>query len=208
MPRAKRPTGDKHAIPPGEAEANLSDYLEEGAKLVLEGAKHNRGGRPSAFRGEFVAQAKKLCKLGATDLDLAEFFEVDVSTIWRWSTKYDTFRSALKSGKESADDRVERSLYQRAVGYSHDSVKVFMPAGAKAPVYAPFVEHVPPDTTAQIFWLKNRRKEDWRDVSRQEQTGANGGPIAHSADLSGYSDNELGRLLGAPARQIAAPVKE
>jgi hypothetical protein len=77
MPRAKLPTGDKHAIPKAEAQANLNDYVEEKPK--------NKGGRPSSFRGEFVAQAKKLCKLGATDLDLAEFFDVDVSTIWRWS---------------------------------------------------------------------------------------------------------------------------
>jgi hypothetical protein len=61
---------------------------------------------------------------------------------------------ALKAGKAF---HVERSLYQRAVGYSHDAVKVFMPAGAKKPVYAPYVEHVPRDVTACLFWLKNRR---------------------------------------------------
>ena len=53
--------------------------------------------------------------------------------------------------------RVERSLYERANGYSYDAVKIFMPAGAKKPVYAPYIEHVPPDVTAAIFWLKNRR---------------------------------------------------
>jgi hypothetical protein len=188
MPR-KRPTGDKHAIPEGEAEANLNDYVEEKPK--------HAGGRPSSFRPEYVKQAEKLCKMGATDLDLAGFFEVDVTTIWRWATKHPEFRNAQKSGKEAADDRVERSLYQRAVGYSHDAVKIFMPAGAFAPVHAPYVEHVAPDTTAAIFWLKNRRREEWRDVSRQEQTGANGGPILHGADLTGYSDNDLSRLLGA-----------
>lgn len=76
-----------------------------------------------------------------------------------------------------ADDRVERSLYQRAVGYQADAVKIFMPAGAAEPVYAPYRENVQPDTTAAIFWLKNRRKEQWRDVTRQEQTGPDGGPI-------------------------------
>jgi len=50
------------------------------------------------------------------------------------------------------------------VGYSYDSVKIFMPAGAKAPIYAPYVEHVPPDTTAAIFWLKNRDPAHWRDA--------------------------------------------
>ena len=68
----------------------------------------------------------------------------------------DDFCRALKVGKQEADERVSRSLYMRGVGYSYDAVKIFMPAGAKKPVYAPYVEHVPPDVTACIFWLKNR----------------------------------------------------
>jgi hypothetical protein len=68
------------------------------------------------------------------------------------------------SGKAEADSRVERSLYQRAVGYSYDAVKIFMPAGAKKPVYAPYREHVPPDVTACIFWLKNRDPAHWREA--------------------------------------------
>jgi hypothetical protein len=51
---------------------------------------------------------------------------------------------------------------------SYDAVKIFMPAGAKAPIYTPYVEHVPPDVTACIFWLKNRRPQDWRDVQQME----------------------------------------
>jgi hypothetical protein len=63
---------------------------------------------------------------------------------------------------------VERSLYERANGYTYDAVKIFMPAGAKKPVYAPYREHVPPDTTAAIFWLKNRDPAHWRDVQNVE----------------------------------------
>jgi len=74
----------------------------------------------------------------------------------------------LKIGKAEADSRVERSLFERANGYSYDAVKIFMPAGAKKPVYAPYVEHVPPDTTAAIFWLKNRDPAHWRDAWQLE----------------------------------------
>jgi hypothetical protein len=49
-------------------------------------------------------------------------------------------------------------------------VKIFMPAGREKPVYAPYVEHVPPDTTAAIFWLKNRDPQHWRDVQNLEHT--------------------------------------
>jgi hypothetical protein len=66
--------------------------------------------------------------------------------------------------RQRADARVERSLYQKAVGYSYDSVKIFMPAGAKAPIYAPYVEHIPPSDVAAIFWLKNRDPANWRDA--------------------------------------------
>jgi hypothetical protein len=63
---------------------------------------------------------------------------------------------------------MERSLYERGFGYSYDAVKIFLPYGSKEPVYAPYVEHVPPDTTAAIFWLKNRDPARWRDAWQLE----------------------------------------
>lgn len=119
--------------------------------------------RPTSFRPEFVEQSKKLAKMGATDMELSGFFEVSVSTINLWKIVHPEFSESLKMGKDEADARVERSLYQRAMGYEQDAVKIFMPAGAAAPVYAPYIERIPPDTTACIFWLKNRRREEWRD---------------------------------------------
>lgn len=128
-------------------------------------------GRPSKYTQEFAIQAEKLCKLGATDKDLADFFEVDTRSIYRWANEHAEFCQALKVGKAEADNRVERSLYHRANGYSFEAVKIFMPAGAVAPVYAPYTEHVAPDTTACIFWLKNRRPDLWRDVTKHEHDG-------------------------------------
>jgi hypothetical protein len=55
-------------------------------------------------------------------------------------------------------------LDERANGYSYDAVKIFMPAGSKQPVVVHYVEHMPPDVTAGIFWLGNRDPENWRDV--------------------------------------------
>lgn len=120
-------------------------------------------GRPTDYKPKFCREAAKLCELGATDVELADFFEVDVRTIYRWQAANKEFSQSLRTGKDAADNRVERSLYHKAVGYKHDAVKIFMPSGAEKPVYAPYVEHVPPDTTAGIFWLKNRRRNDWRD---------------------------------------------
>src|SRR5260221_10336515 len=132
-------------------------------------------GRPSSYRPEYTAQAEKLCKLGATDADIGAFFGVDVRTIHRWKHDREEFCHALKRGKEVADDLVEQSLFRRATGYSHDAVKILQSEGV--PVIVPYTEHYPPDTTAAIFWLKNRRAEEWRDKSSQEITGANGTAI-------------------------------
>lgn len=138
-------------------------------------AKHP-GGRPSKFKPEYIEQAKKLCELGATDEDLANFFDVTTVTIWRWQVAHSEFCSALKMGKDSADNRVERSLYHRAIGYTHDAMKVMQHQGSE--ILVPYKEHVPPDVTACIFWLKNRRKDQWRDKSEHGFTDENGKPVA------------------------------
>lgn len=127
-------------------------------------------GRPTDYKEEFVKQAAKLSELGATDMEFADFFEVDVRTIYRWKHDHDDFCQAIKVGKEVADSRVERSLYQKAIGYEQDEVKIFMPGGAEEPVYAPFTAKIAPDTTAAIFWLKNRRSQEWRDKSTVEHS--------------------------------------
>lgn len=137
-----------------------------------------RGGRPSKFKPEFVDQARKIAgAYGATDKELADIFAVSLSTLSLWKIEHPEFSDALKIGKDAADARVKSSLYQRATGYSYDAVKIFMPAGAKDPVYAPYTEHCPPDTTAGIFWLKNRDPENWRDRQQLEHTGAGGAPL-------------------------------
>lgn len=125
-------------------------------------------GRPSSYKPEYAEQAIKLCRLGATDVELADFFKVDRTTIWRWSNQHEEFCNALKTGKEAADERVAHSLYHRAIGYTFDSVKIFNANGVI--LEAPYREHAPPDTTAAIFWLKNRRPDEWRDKQSVEGT--------------------------------------
>lgn len=127
-------------------------------------------GRPSKYRPEFIDQAGKLCALGATDLELADFFEVDVATLYRWKISHPEFCEAIKAAKVAADERVERSLYARATGYTHDAVKIFCQDGKV--IEAPYREHVPPDTGACAFWLKNRRPTEWRDRQDVNHSGS------------------------------------
>lgn len=115
----------------------------------------------TSFKPEYTATAHKLASLGATDREIADVLGVSERTINRWKHTQPDFSGELRLGKEAADDRVEQSLYRRAIGYTYDAVKVFTHNGQ--PVIAEYVEHIPPDTTAAIFWLKNRRSDDWRD---------------------------------------------
>lgn len=134
-------------------------------------------GRPSSYKPDFARQAERLALLGATDRDVAEFFEVAESTVQQWKIVHPDFSEALKVGKETADNRVVQSLYRRATGYSYDAVKIFKPKG-EAPTIVPYVEHVPPDPTSMIFWLKNRDKANWRDKVEHEHTAPKGFVLA------------------------------
>ena len=134
-------------------------------------------GRPTKYDPKNSPRlAYAMALAGRTDRQIAEFMEIGESTLNLWKTKYPDFLESLKKGREEPDDQVERSLFERATGYvNRNAVKIFMPAGADEPVYATYHEHIAPDVTAQIFWLKNRRPDRWRE--RQEITGVDGGPI-------------------------------
>lgn len=133
-------------------------------------------GRPTEFRPEYVQIAEAIAQRGATDMELADAFDVSVRTIYAWKHKHPEFLQALKVGKFEADSRVERSLYQRAVGFEHDAVKIFCGKDGEV-TQVPYREYVVPDTAAASFWLKNRKPDEWRDKVQQEHTGADGGPI-------------------------------
>lgn len=130
------------------------------------------------FKPKYVDEVRKLCALGATDPEIADFFQISSRQLIRWRSRFAEFAAACKAGKDEADDRVERALYQRAIGYTRMDVKVMLPTGAKKAedaIRVPVPVEEPPNVTACLFWLKNRRKDKWRD--RYEHTGADGGPL-------------------------------
>ncbi|CCB64465.1 helix-turn-helix domain-containing protein [Hyphomicrobium sp. MC1] len=139
-------------------------------------------GRPSKYKPEFAEQAKKLAAHGFTDEEMADFFSVAVSTLYKWKAEHTTFSEAIKIGGAPCDDRVERSLYQRANGYTIKTEKVFNDKGTI--VRADTYEHIPPDTGAAIFWLKNRRKDQWRDKTETGFTDPDGKPMAPMLNVS------------------------
>lgn len=176
-------------------------------------------GRPSSFHSYMIEQVYKLALLGATDPQLADFFDVTRATINNWKNDYPEFLDALKRGKGEADAKVAEALYHRALGYSCPDLKVTVhkskdgKGGFKTEIIeTPYVKHYPPDTTACIFWLKNRQRQDWRDVQGREHTGKDGGPIQlqPKVDLSDVSDEYLDMIeeVGLNAQDNGAAREE
>jgi hypothetical protein len=118
-------------------------------------------GRPSKYDQSFNKKATKLCLLGATDKDLADFFEVNEDTIHEWKKVHPEFSESIKKGKMEADAQVANRLYKRALGYKHADVHFSAYEGFVTAT--PTIKHYPPDPTAAIFWLKNRQPDKWRD---------------------------------------------
>lgn len=132
-------------------------------------------GQSSTYRPEYAEQARKLCLLGATDKELADFFNVSEKTINNWKNEEIEFLQSIKKGKQLADADVAERLFNRACGYVAPDVdiKVIDSQIVKTEIE----KHYPPDTTAAIFWLKNRQRDKWRDKQDHEITGKDGGPI-------------------------------
>lgn len=129
--------------------------------------QENKKGRPTKFSLGMLPQIAKLAQRGWTDQEMADFFQVSRSTWNLWKIKHPKFSDALKGWKKEADDRVERSLYERAIGYTHIEEKIFCNKDGEVTVVETH-KHYPPDTTACIYWLKNRQPDKWRDRRGEE----------------------------------------
>src|SRR3569623_209756 len=117
-------------------------------------------GRPSPYNPEFAGIARRLCRNGATDIEVADILGISVRTFYRWCLLHDEFTAAVRVGKDAADDRVERALYQRAVGYDYIAEKIVTPRGG-GPVVMPYTMRIPADVRAALHWLAIRRPKHW-----------------------------------------------
>lgn len=120
------------------------------------------GGRPTNFKPEYCTEAAKLCAMfGATDSDLAQWFGVTERTIGNWKHDYPEFFLSIKPAKETFDERIERSLAERAMGYRATDTK-FATFEGEITDSQEYIKTYPPDPTACIFWLTNRQPKKWK----------------------------------------------
>lgn len=165
------------------------------------------GGRPTKYKSAYCKQAKALSRLGATDHEIAQFLNIADSTFRLWMAEHPKFSAAVKLGKAPSDKRTERSLFHRANGYSYESEEIFLidevietPAPTaedpkaviitrtKKVLRVPTIKHVPPSDTSIIFWLKNRRKDRWRDFKATELSTPPGRPLETRTYTPGAPD--------------------
>lgn len=136
---------------------------------------------------EYLERVKGWARDGLTDDDIARNMMINVSTLRRWKHEHPEIADALRIGKDSADRIVENALYKSACGYK---IKVKKPVRVRRVEYDPetgrktaeqetwqAVEeevYIAPQVTAQIFWLKNRKPEQWRDKTDMTVAPSNG----------------------------------
>lgn len=120
-------------------------------------------------RDEMLNDAKELSRSGATDFEIAQHFGVKLQTIRSWRSRDAGFNAACQHYQMVADGRVEASLYERAVGYSYASEEIRVVD--KRVVRVKVVKHVEPSVQAQIFWLKNRQGDRWKDAPEGQMPG-------------------------------------
>lgn len=126
---------------------------------------------------------------GLTDEQIAENISINPATLYDWKKKYPEISESLKKGKEVVDIRVENALLKRALGYTYTEVRT--ESGADGTKITKTVKEVIPDTTAQIFWLKNRRPDKWRDKQDMELSGE----VKTTNPYAGLTTEELKKLI-------------
>jgi transcriptional regulator with XRE-family HTH domain len=124
----------------------------------------------SKFSQVDLEQVKDMVSSGLTERQVALELGVTQSTITAWKRRHPHFRDALALWKYQADAKVERSLYERATGYTCVDEKIFCSKDGTV-TRVETTKHYPPDVTAAVFWLKNRQRDTWRDRVEHEHSG-------------------------------------
>lgn len=168
------------------------DREKKPRSLSGKNSRTRKSGRPTKFTQKHLSKAAKIAAAGLTDKNIADYFSVTVQTINNWKAMFPEFFESLKRGKEMADGKVEAALYHRALGYSVPDMHITNYQGVITAT--PIIKHYPPDVTACIFWLKNRKPKEWKD---RQELGFSDETIKIAGRICGMSEEELEKIVNA-----------
>lgn len=114
---------------------------------------------------------------GLTDADISHNIGISVRTLIDWKRRYPAINACLKNSKDLADTIVENALFRKATGYKTKEVSYKADSDGNLVPVSAVEKEVPPDTTAQIFWLKNRRPDLWRDRRKEAESDTQSGGV-------------------------------
>ena len=135
----------------------------------------NPPNKKTVWRAEIPQQAREFALLGITDREMAVHFGVDETTFNKWKRLHPELKEALDGGRDGANAKVAASLYERAVGFTETVQEIKLVMGE--PKVVEYKRYFPPEVQAQIFWLKNRRPDLWRDKVENALVGAPDGEV-------------------------------
>lgn len=127
--------------------------------------------RPSKYETHVAPRLEEIkdwCRNGATDEEIAKRLGISRDSFYQYKKEFSDFSDTLKETKEIVDAQVENALLKRALGYEYKEVTKKVVDG-ELKVTKVITKQVVPDTTAQIFWLKNRRPDKWRDKPAEDK---------------------------------------
>ena len=172
--------------------SDISEIIETDVDVDLHGK--------SLFRTEYIEHAYRLSLLGLSDEHKSKFFNVTRKTFLYWQEQVPEFKDAVWRGKEIADGQVANAMFNKAVGYNRTEDHITQHNGVVA--VTKYTKHYPADTTAGIFWLKNKQRDTWSDMKRISSTlDVN---IRQEREMQQFSDSDLEQLELIATNRIPA----
>lgn len=164
-------------------------------------------GRPTKYNAILHNALAEICaSKGMIDTEIAAKMQISETTLYNWKRDYPDFVKAISRGKEDSDSQVENALLKTALGFEYDAQKPMVVSDGKAEgshvEIVDYKEHVAPVVHAQVFWLKNRRPDRWRDKQDIEHSGE----IAYTVKPATFGSEE--KKESSPDKEVEIKNKD
>ena len=167
--------------------------------------KHNKPGPKGYFEESMIEEVFKLARFGMTNKEIAEFYNISVSTFEGYQRKYPEFNGSLQKGRLLDSLKVVASLHKQALGYDveeeQSNYKIDKQGNKTLTFQKTTTKHIQPNTTACIYILKTRHGDKWMDLYKAEFNSTNN--VNVNIDFTGFTDDELRILENIGMKQLA-----